>query len=512
MWGTKVKVSSNSADVGAREWHLLNSSDSPHGAGTWKNVGAPDTTAPYSTSWNDTRIATGHYDLRVTTVDKAGHTFTSAVVTVVVPKHLAFALGKVRVVPRGTKSYLTETMKPSAKVKISVTLRLGGKVVYRWRFAMKAGRHTASLLIPTSRLKVGGYTLSARATSADTQSMKRTTTFRVLPEAETEAETEAHVLGADIMKSEADARSTQWIGTDLAGYRIESLIDRGGMGDVYLAQNPMTGNKVALKILAPEFAYLEEVQERLIRESRIVSRIDHPNILRIYDADFSGGALYVAMRHVEGPDLKRVLHQQRRFSFDGILVIMSQLASALDAAHATGLFHGNVKPGNVLIAPKKGADGSDFVYLTGFGFTRRLERPARLSGELSGAVDYAAPERFEGGPIDARSDIYSLGCLLLECLVSRDIPPAVQAVIGKAIATDPDRRYATCAEMIAHLGEAILEAAMAPRSEPLLHPVEPVVAPVVAAMPSPRQSPRQSPSRSPSRRSRSQQQSSRSPW
>ena len=135
-----------------------------------------------------------------------------------------------------------------------------------------------------------------------------------------------------------------------------------------------------MKILAPEFAYLEDVRERLIRESRIVSRIDHPNILRIYDADFAGGALYVAMRYVEGPNLKRVLHQQRRFSFDGILVIMSQLASALDAAHATGLFHGNVKPGNVLIAPKKGADGSDFVYLTGFGITRRLERPARMAG------------------------------------------------------------------------------------------------------------------------------------
>src|ERR1700675_1859642 len=108
-----------------------------------------------------------------------------------------------------------------------------------------------------------------------------------------------------MMRSEADDGSTQWIGSELAGYRIESLIDHGGMGDVYLAQNPMTGNKVAVKILAPEFAYLEDFRERLIKESRIVSRIDHPNILRIYDADFSGGALYVAMRYVEGPDLKR---------------------------------------------------------------------------------------------------------------------------------------------------------------------------------------------------------------
>ena len=149
--------------------------------GPWKRLGAPDTTAPYRVHWNDTKLRAGHYHLRVTTVDKAGNSFIGAVIMVVVPKRLAFSIGSAKVIPRGATSYITDTMKPNAKVKISVTLFLGKRVVKRWHLKMKPGIHTASLAIATSKLKVGTYTLSAKATSADTQSLRRTTSFRILP-------------------------------------------------------------------------------------------------------------------------------------------------------------------------------------------------------------------------------------------------------------------------------------------------------------------------------------------
>ena len=185
VWGKTVKVSSNSADVGGSGVASAQFQRSPAGAGTWTNIGLPDTTAPYSAIWNNTKRPAGNYDLQVTTVDKAGNTFTSAVVTVIVPPPLVFKIGKTKVTAKGTKSYLTESMKPSARVKISVTLHLGNKVAHRWRIAMKAGRHRTRLSMPKSRLKVGSYTLVATATSADTQSVRRTTKFRVNPKPKT---------------------------------------------------------------------------------------------------------------------------------------------------------------------------------------------------------------------------------------------------------------------------------------------------------------------------------------
>ncbi len=279
--------------------------------------------------------------------------------------------------------------------------------------------------------------------------------------------------------------STPRIGTELAGYRILTLIARGSISEVYLAENPRTGNKVALKILDSEYADHEEIRERLIRESRVAAWINHPNILPIYGSEYEDGILYVAMRYVEGPDLKRLVIEQSPLSFGRIYTIMNQLTSALDAAHAAGLVHRDLKAGNVLVVPKRAFGAADVVYLAGFGITNRVERSAGLARTEDhwGTVDYIAPEQIEGHPMDARADIYSLGCLLFECLagtvpyaadsdaavlwahineeprlpssIRRDIPYAVDAVVVKAMAKNPDRRYETCAEMISDLHQAM---------------------------------------------------------
>ena len=272
------------------------------------------------------------------------------------------------------------------------------------------------------------------------------------------------------------------IGTELAGYRIESLIARGGMSIVYLAESPRMHNEVALKILAPELTEHEELRERFVRESRTAARINHPNIIPIYDAGSADGALYIAMRYVDGPDLKQLITERSPLSFDRIFMIMSQLAGALDAAHEEGLVHRDVKPGNVLIAPSHGE--SDFVYLTDFGVTKRIKGSGpTMTGDFLGTVDYMAPEQIEGKPIDGRADIYSLGCLLFETLTASlpfdrptdtsviwahvneeprppsairgDVPSAVDAVVAKAMAKNPDHRYATGAELIGDLRQAL---------------------------------------------------------
>jgi hypothetical protein len=158
---------------------------SPFGVNSWTTIGAPDTIAPYSVAWNDTALAAGHYDLHVKTADNAGNTSTSAIVTVVVPPHLKFTIGKAKVTFKGTKAFITLPTKASATVTVRATLYRGKKIVYRWSFRVKRGSRNISLVLPRSRLKVAAYILSEKATSSDTQSVKRTAKFRVKPLAPT---------------------------------------------------------------------------------------------------------------------------------------------------------------------------------------------------------------------------------------------------------------------------------------------------------------------------------------
>jgi serine/threonine-protein kinase len=275
------------------------------------------------------------------------------------------------------------------------------------------------------------------------------------------------------------------LGTTIAGYRIDEVIGRGGMGIVYLAEHLRLQRRVALKLLAPELVDRPGFRERFIRESRLAASIDHPNILPIHDADEIGDVLYIAMRYVEGTDLKRLITERGRLDPAPAVRIVSQVASALDAAHARGLVHRDVKPGNVLIASGSGSGEDGHVYLSDFGLTKRTSSDSGLTatGQFVGTLDYAAPEQFEGRALDGRTDEYSLGCVLFECLtgavpferdndaavmyahlqaptprvteVHPDLPPAIDAVVATAMAKSPSDRYPTAGGMASAAADAL---------------------------------------------------------
>ena len=288
------------------------------------------------------------------------------------------------------------------------------------------------------------------------------------------------------MSVETDPR----IGTTLAGYRIETLLGRGGMSVVYRAEHLRLGRKVALKLLAPQLAEDERFRERFLRESRIAAALDHPNIVPIYDADEAGGVLFIAMRYVEGIDLRGFLQREGRLEPKRALAFLAQLGSALDAAHAQGLVHRDVKPGNVLLA-------GEHCYLADFGLTKLVSSVSGLTatGQLVGTLDYLAPEQISGNPVDRRADLYSLACLLYECLtgappfrreseaallwahVQEPPPPLGQAdpklrplepVLARALAKSPEERYQSGAELT-EAAEAAL-AGRAPRRLPRPRP------------------------------------------
>src|SRR6266498_3055477 len=255
------------------------------------------------------------------------------------------------------------------------------------------------------------------------------------------------------------------VGTELAGYRIESVIGRGGMGVVYVADHLRLKRKAALKVLAPELASDERFRERFVIESELAASLEHPNIVPIYDAGEADGLLYIAMRLIEGRDLKTLIEREGSLDPDRTVSLISQVASALDAAHAKGLIHRDVKPANVLIG------GTDHAYLTDFGLTKRPDQTTGLTktGQFMGSLDYAAPEQFEGKPLDARTDVYSLGCVAYECLTGEvpfkadnqaalvyahlltappvpsakrpELPPGLDVVVAKAMAKKPEDRY-----------------------------------------------------------------------
>jgi streptogramin lyase/predicted Ser/Thr protein kinase len=255
------------------------------------------------------------------------------------------------------------------------------------------------------------------------------------------------------------------IGSELAGYRVESLLGRGGMGVVYRAHDLALDRPVALKILAPELAADERFRERFLRESRLAASLDHPSIVPVYDAGEVSGELYIAMRFVEGSDLKALLRDEGALEPSRALRIVEQVADALDAAHERGLVHRDVKPSNVLI------DARGHSYLADFGLSRRLgEAGAALNATQSlGTVDYAAPEQIRGEEVDGRADLYSLGCLLCECLTGEppfkrasdaatlfahleEEPPApagLEQVMRAALAKEPDERFQSGRELVA---------------------------------------------------------------
>jgi YVTN family beta-propeller protein len=269
------------------------------------------------------------------------------------------------------------------------------------------------------------------------------------------------------------------IGSSLREYRLDSLLGRGGMGTVFLAWDTRLERRVALKLLSPQLAEDMRFRERFLRESRLAASLDHPNVIPIYEAGEADGQLFIAMRFVQGRDLAALLESQGRLPPERALAIVGQLAAALDAAHEHELVHRDVKPGNVLL------DQREHVYLCDFGLTKQASSISGLTGtgQLIGTLDYLAPEQIRGDPVDGRADIYSLGCLLYQCLTGQppyhkdneaavlwghihdsppapslerpELPKALDAVLARALAKDPVDRYQTAGELV-HDAQAAL--------------------------------------------------------
>src|SRR6266849_6815932 len=189
------------------------------------------------------------------------------------------------------------------------------------------------------------------------------------------------------------------------------LAGRGGMGVVYRAEQLRLERTVALKLLVPELSDADGFRERFIREARTAAAIQHPNIVTVYDAGEADGLLYIAMQLIEGTDLATTLSREGALEPTRALEILGQVAEALDAAHALGIVHRDVKPGNVLLDAAR-------AYLTDFGLTRTMSAQTALTvqGQFVGTIDYVPPEQIKGGPLDARTDVYALGCVLYHCL------------------------------------------------------------------------------------------------
>jgi serine/threonine-protein kinase len=181
------------------------------------------------------------------------------------------------------------------------------------------------------------------------------------------------------------------IGTELAGYRIERVLGRGGMSVVYLAHDPRLKRNVALKLLAPELAEDEGFRVRFLRESQLAASLDHPNVVPVYEAGEGDGLLYIAMRYVVGTDLKALLRTEGTLAPERALMLVGQVASALDAAHERGLVHRDVKPSNVLLT---GRPGEEHCYLADFGLsTSTSDRSVADPQQIVGTIDYVAPEQ-----------------------------------------------------------------------------------------------------------------------
>jgi serine/threonine-protein kinase len=277
-----------------------------------------------------------------------------------------------------------------------------------------------------------------------------------------------------------------------AGYKISGVVGRGGMSVVYAAEQVGLGRMVALKVLSPALAEDESFRERFAYESRVAARLEHPNIIPIYDAGEADGRLYIAMRHVDGPDLGTMIDRDGPLPVGRALFFLEQVAGALDQAHEHGLVHRDVKSANILIA-----EPSDRAFLTDFGVVKQVSsRGLTKTGYFLGTFEYAAPEQIEGRPVDRRTDVYALGCVLYECLcgnppfkaeteasvihshlteppprvtvVRPDLPAALNDVVAIAMAKAKEDRYPTCGELARAFRSAALGAGPSVAAEPRL--------------------------------------------
>src|SRR5215207_10415865 len=260
-------------------------------------------------------------------------------------------------------------------------------------------------------------------------------------------------------------------GDVFAGHRIQGVAGRGGMGMVYRAVQLDLDRTVALKLIAAALAEDPEFRDRFVRESRAAASIDHPNVVPIYYTGEEDGALYMSMRYVDGSDLRTLVRATGPLEPARAARIVAQVAAALDAAHARGIVHRDVKPANVLLG------GDDHAYLSDFGLTKRLHShtASTHAGGWVGTLGYVAPEQVRGEQTDARADVYALGCVLFHALTGRapyerdsdeatlwahlsappprpgdvagGVPETFDAVIARALAKDPDDRFPSAGDL-----------------------------------------------------------------
>jgi serine/threonine protein kinase len=268
-------------------------------------------------------------------------------------------------------------------------------------------------------------------------------------------------------------------GSDFAAYRLERLLGRGGMGAVWLATDPRLGRKVAIKVLPDDLASDERFRARFLAESRLAASLDHPNIVPVFEAGEVDGQLYIAMRYVEGGTLASLI-EAGPLEPARALALLRGVADALDTAHAAGLVHRDVKPGNILVAR---TPSGEHAYLADFGLVKRLGDASMTgSGRIVGSVGYVAPEQVESGTVDRRADIYSLGCVLFAALAGRQpferetdmailyahvsgpVPKlsdgradlaALDPVLERAMAKDPADRFGSAGAVIAAATDAL---------------------------------------------------------
>jgi tRNA A-37 threonylcarbamoyl transferase component Bud32 len=263
-------------------------------------------------------------------------------------------------------------------------------------------------------------------------------------------------------------------GTSIAGFRIVSTLGEGAMGTVFRAET-VDGKVVALKILAPHLSRDERFRQRFLRESRIAAGLRHPYVVPVVASGDEDGALYLVMEYVDGPDLRELLRREGHLEPKRALMLLSNVADALDAAHAAGLVHRDVKPANILV---RGAPPNDRALVCDFGLARHVASVDSLTSDRAfvGTVDYVSPEQIEGESIDGRVDVYSLGCVLFEALTGErpfgrsselatvyahlsesvpkasdrrpELPTALDSVFATALAKRADDRYATAGELI----------------------------------------------------------------
>jgi hypothetical protein len=304
-------------------------------------------------------------------------------------------------------------------------------------------------------------------------------------------------------------------GTEFGAWRIDRLIGRGGMGVVYQATDVRLARPVAIKLIADDRAGDQAFRGRFEREAQLTAAIDHPNVIPVYAAGEEDGQLYLVTRYVAGTDLHELLRREGPLPPERAADVVQQVAEGLDAAHAAGLVHRDVKPANVLLSGRH-------VYLSDFGLTRTVAAEAQLTdtGERLGTVDYMSPEQLRGQRTDARSDVYALGCLLYTVLTGQppfhrssaaatitahleDPPPPLagrpglhdefDAVLSRALAKDPAQRFPSAGDLgraavaaarghvTSELGHSVARGEAAPLAETVALEREPTPAPPTAA-------------------------------